>query len=244
MHPIAKIAAIALASMTTAAPFATIARADTTSDYLVGFGPFIGGGTASNDATVRHASGYGLTLERNWFVTPKIAIGPRLEVANQFVSTRANADDASASKVIGTYDNRIFAAGFRLSHAVGNEHTLAQGVYLAGVAGRGYSKLSLDESTQQSYMQSQYGNIAGNYFAGELGGFLPLKGSFGVNLAALGSIYRADQRDAIGTSEGDRVDENGALSLVKTTHAAGDGSLEDRLVFKSWAVKLGMSLGF
>ncbi len=146
--------------------------------------------------------------------------------------------------MIGTYDNRIFAAGFRLSHAVGNEGTLAQGVYLAGVAGRGYSKLSVDESTDQSYLQSQFNNIAGNYFAGELGGFLPLKGSFGINVAALGSIYRADQRDAYRTSEGDRVSENGALSLVKTTHAAGDGALEDRVVMKSWAMKIGMSIGF
>jgi len=223
-----------------AAPMAA-AEPTTSSDYQVGFGPFIGGGSVSSDAAVRHTSGYGVTLERNWFVTPKIAIGPRLDISNSFVSTRSSVGDA---KVIGTYDNRVFAAGLRLSHAVGNERTLAQGIYLAGVAGRGYSKLSVDESTEQSYLQSQFNNIGGSYYAGELGGFLPLKGSFGVNIAALGSVYHADQRDAYGTSEGDRVDQNGALSLVKATHAAGDGALEDRIVMKSWALKIGMSLGF
>lgn len=220
-----------------------LARGDaaTASDYQVSFGPFVGGGSATGNATVRHTSGYSVTLERHWFVTPKIAIGPRVDMANSFVSTRADVGDA---KVIGTYDNRFFAAGLRLSHAVGNDHTLAQGVYLAGVAGRGYSKLSLDESTDKSYVQSRFNNIAGNYFGGELGGYLPLKGSFGINIAALGSLYRADQRDAYGTSAGDRIDETGALSLVKASHAAGDGSLDDRIVLKSWAMKIGMSIGF
>src|SRR4051812_21306515 len=71
----------------------------------VGFGPFVGSGSISTGAQVRHASGYALSVERAWALTDTLALGPRIEVANAFINTRDSG--AGDSKVIGTYDNRI-----------------------------------------------------------------------------------------------------------------------------------------
>ncbi len=211
------------------------------SEYQLGFGPYVGGGDISTGAKVRTTSGYALSIERNWALSENIALGPRFEFANAFVNTR---QEDSGGKTIATYDNRIIAAGFRLSRNVGNDHTFAQGVYLTGVAGKGYSKLSIDESTERSYRQSLHGNISGNYFGGELGSWVPLKGSFGINVAALGSIYEADQSKAPGTFEGDEIGPEGNLQLTKGEYDQDDGTLEDRVVMKTYAVKVGLSLGF
>lgn len=211
------------------------------SEYQLGFGPYVGGGDISTGAKVRSTSGYALSIERNWALSDKIALGPRFEFANAFVNTRQADGD---TKTIATYDNRIIAAGFRLSRNVGNDHTFAQGVYLTGVAGKGYSKLSLDESTERSYRQSLRGNISGNYFGGELGSWVPLKGSFGINVAALGSIYEADQSKSPGTYEGDEVGPEGNLQLTKGEYEQDDGTLDERVVMKTFALKVGLSLGF
>lgn len=212
-----------------------------TSDYQLGFGPYVGGGDISTGAKVRTTSGYALSIERNWALSDNVALGPRFEFSNGFVNTRQQDDDG---KTIATYDNRVIAAGFRLSRNVGNDHTFAQGVYLTGVAGKGYSKLSVDESTETSYRQSLHGNISGNYFGGEVGSWVPLKGSFGVNIAALGSIYEADQSQSPGTYEGDEIGPEGNLQLTRGEYAEDDGTLDDRVVMKTFAVKVGLSLGF
>lgn len=211
------------------------------SEYQVGFGPYVGGGDISTGAKVRTTSGYALSIERNWALGANVALGPRFEFANAFVNTKKQDDD---SKTIATYDNRIIAAGFRLSRNVGNDHTFAQGVYLTGVAGKGYSKLSIDESTERSYRQSLRGNISGNYFGGELGSWVPLKGNFGINLAALGSIYEADQSKSPGTYEGDEIGPEGNLQLTRGNYEEDDGTLDDRVVMKTFALKVGLSLGF
>lgn len=211
------------------------------SEYQLGFGPFVGGGDISTGARVRTTSGYALSIERNWALSQNLALGPRFEFANAFVNTKETDGD---SKTIATYDNRIVAAGFRLSRNVGNEHTFAQGVYLTAVAGKGYSKLSIDESTDLTYKQSLRGNISGNYFGGELGSWVPLKGSFGINVAFLSSIYEADQSDSPGTYQGDEIGPDGSLQLTQGQYEEGDGSLEKRVVMKTFAAKVGLSLGF
>lgn len=209
------------------------------SDYQIGFGPHVGGGTVSNEAKVRHTSGYSLSVERNWQLGESLFIGPRFEVTNSFVNMRA---EQAGTTNISTYDNRIVAAGFRVGQAVGNDHTFAQGAYLSAVYGRGYSKLAVDETTERTYLQSLYGNISGDYFGGELGGWVPLKGNFGLNIAVVGSLYRANQAAATGTYQGDQVDDNGQLQLTQGEYSTGE--LDSRIVMRTLAAKFGLSLGF
>lgn len=210
------------------------------STYQVGFGPHIGSGSISNGANVRNASGYSLSLERHWPLgTSGIAIGPRFEVSNSFLSTREKADGLKSA---ATYDNRFVAAGVTLSHSVGNDHTFAQGAYLSAVVGRGYTKLTVDESTDRTYKQNLFGKISGNYAAGELGGWIPLKGNFGLNIAFMGSMYRADQSDATGTYEGDEIAADGTLSLVQGGYEAGE--LDRQVTIRTYAAKVGLALGF
>jgi hypothetical protein len=215
-----------------------------TSDYHLNFGPYVGGGDISDGATVRHTSGYTLAVERNWAVgTSGLSVGPRIEVSNGFVNTR-NKDAASGVTSVATYDNRIFAAGVRVSQNVGAPHTFAQGIYLTAVAGKAYSKLAIDDTGADSFIQRSYGNISGNFFGSELGGWIPLKDNFGINLAVLGSSYRANQSDATGSFEGEVQNDNG-LSLTSGSYdGTADNKLADSVVMKTVAGRIGLSLGF
>ncbi len=212
-----------------------------TSEYQLGFGPFAGSGDISTGAKVRNTSGYALTLERNWPITGGLSLGPRFEFANAFVTAR---DSDGGDKTVSTYDNRIVAAGLTLSQNVGNDHTFAQGVYVSAVAGKGYSKLSIDQSSDKTYKQSLRGNISGTYFGGEIGSWIPLKGSFGLNIAMLTSLYEADQSKSPGTFEGDQIGPEGNLELTKGKYDENDGTLEKKVNMRTFAAKVGLSLGF
>jgi hypothetical protein len=209
--------------------------------FVVGFGPYIGGGQMSNGARVRHTSGYTLSIERNFAVGGGFTLGPRVEVGNGFVNARASGDGETD---VATYDNRIVAGGVRLAHPIGNALTFAQSAYLTAVVGRGYSKLSIDETTDRTYKQSLYGGINGTYLGSELGVWVPLKGSFGLNLAALASSYTADQSEVGGTYQGDEIGADGSLSLVEGTWSPEDGTLDDQVTMRTVAMKVGLSLGF
>ena len=77
----------------------------------VNFGPFIGGGKVSTGQTVNNTNGYELSIDRRFQIGQGISLGPVLEVANAFVSTRGKNGNAVTS---ATYDNRFVAAGARL----------------------------------------------------------------------------------------------------------------------------------
>lgn len=210
-------------------------------DLQVGLGPFVGGGTMSTGARVRHTSGYQVLLQRSFPLGYGFALGPRLEVSNALVNARADADGLTR---ISTYDNRIFAAGLRLSHPVGNAGTLAQEAYLAAVAGRGFSKLAVDESADENFRQSLYSGITGNYFGGELGALLPVRGNFGIELALMSSVYAAEQAGIGGTWKSDGVNPDGSYGLTEGTYDADDSGLTRRVVMRTVAVKVGLALGF
>jgi len=211
------------------------------SEYQLGFGPFVGKGSISTGAQVRTATGYDLSIARNWELTDGLYLGPRFEVANSFVNAKSMHEGTSS---IATYDNRIFAAGFKLSHKVGTPTSFAQGAYFSAVAGRGYSKLSIDQSSDKLFDQSLYGNISGNYFGAEIGTWIPLKGRFGLDIAMLGSLYQADQSEAPGTSAGNVIGQDGALELTASRHVPGDGSLSNQVSIRTYAAKVGLSMGF
>lgn len=212
-----------------------------TSDYQLNFGPYVGGGDISNGSQVRHTSGYTLAVERHWPVNNLgLSIGPRIEITNGFVNSKFNNDSI---KSVATYDNRIFAAGFRISQSVGADYTFAQGVYLTAVAGKGYSKLSIDDTGDTLFMQRTYGNISGNFFGTEVGGWIPLAGNFGLNLAFLANAYQANQRQVTGTYEGEIPQEQG-LTLVQGSYDDEDSGLESSVTMKTFAGRIGLSLGF
>jgi hypothetical protein len=212
-----------------------------TSEYQLNFGPYVGGGDISNGARVRHTSGYTLAVERNWKFSNSLAIGPRVEVTNGFVNSKLNSNDLNS---VATYDNRIFAAGLRMSHAVGNSGTFAQGIYLTAVVGKGYSKLSIDDTGDSVFVQRNYGNISGNFFGSELGGWIPLKENFGVNIAFTANSLTANQKDVSFTYQSE-VPSDAGLSL--TSGSGKDSStntLEDKVTMKTYAGRIGLSLGF
>lgn len=207
--------------------------------YQVGFGPFVGGGNASAGTTLRHTNGYMLSVERTWELSPGLSLGPRFEFTNAFQSTKSDEDGFSR---IGTYDTRIFAAGVSLAKLVG-VGAQAPAIYGTIVGGRGYSKLVVDESSASASRESLYSNIDGNYFGAETGAWIPLRGSFGINLALLGNVYDADQSQATGTYEGEEL-VNGSLSLTQGSRRAGDGSLPDRVTLRSLSAKVALAFGF
>lgn len=212
-----------------------------TSNYQLNFGPYVGGGDISNGARVRHTSGYSLAVERNWKFSDSLAIGPRVEITNGFVNAKLNSNDLNS---VATYDNRIIAAGFRLSHAVGNSGTFAQGVYLTATIGKGYSKLSIDDTGDTVFVQRNYGNISGNFFGSELGGWIPLKENFGVNIAFTANSLTANQENVSFTYQSE-VPGDAGLGL--TSGSGKDSSLntlEDKVTMKTYAGRIGLSLGF
>lgn len=209
--------------------------------YQLGFGPFVGSGDISTGAKVRHTSGYTLSVERPWQVAEMLSMGPRVEVSNAFVNTLAGVQDTT---VIGTYDNRIVAAGLTLHLKIGNDQAAVQALYATALAGRGYSKLSVDESTAQSSQHSLYSNMSGNWFGGELGIWLPLRGSFGINVAVISNRYQLDQSQACGTYNGDQVDDTGGLSLTQGAFTCGEAPLARNATLRTVAGKISLGLGF
>jgi len=213
-----------------------------TSDYQLNFGPYVGGGDISNGGRVRQTSGYTLAVERNWtFRAGELAIGPRLEFTNGFVNSKTNNNEL---KSVATYDNRIVAAGFRISHAVGNSGTFAQGLYLTAVAGKGYSKLSIDDTGDRVFIQRTYGNISGNFLGTEFGGWIPLKENFGVNIAFTANSFSANQENVSFTYESEVPSESGLGLTSGSGKDSNQNTLEDKVTMKTYAGRIGLSLGF
>jgi hypothetical protein len=213
-----------------------------TSEYQLNFGPYVGGGDISNGARVRHTSGYTLAVERNWKVNDSgLAIGPRVEVTNGFVNSKLDNNDL---KSVATYDNRIFAAGIRISQTVGNSGTFAQGIYLTGVAGKGYSKLSIDDTGESVFVQRTYGNISGNFFGSELGGWIPLKENLGINIAFTANSLTANQENVSFTYESEVPGDSGLGLTTGSGKESSVNTLEDSVTMKTYAGRIGLSLGF
>jgi hypothetical protein len=209
--------------------------------YTLEFGPYVGSGNTSNQATVRHASGYAFSLDRNFSIGAGLTLGPRIEFVNGFMTTRT---EDSSTKRINSFDHRILAAGFKLGQTVGANHTFIQGAYLNAVFGRGTSTLTVSESAEKTFVLHNYENISGSYAAGEIGAWIPIKGTLGINVAYLTSVYEANQSAATGTSEGDVIDDEGKFFELRETVAADQNGLDDRIVLKSRAIKIGLGLGF
>jgi hypothetical protein len=209
--------------------------------YEIGFGPYIGGGSISDSSTVRHTSGYAVSVERNWEIGKGFTLGPRFEMISGGMSTKISNSDLTS---INSYDSSIGALGAKLAFGNGKSHTLIQGAYIVGMVGKGSTDLTINESTERTYNQNRLTDISGDYSSIELGTWIPIKGSFGVNVAMLTSTYMADFRDAKGTRTGDEIDEQGNLFALTSDVDAESSGVGKAATLTSVAVKIGLVLGF
>ena len=216
------------------------AAAATPDSFVIDFGPMVGGGSASDGATVRSVSGYLLALERPVHLGRGISIGPRLEIANTFANTRAATDTGTT---LSAYDQRILSLGARLAKRLGQGET-APSLFATVVSGRGVSKLTVDESSPRAFRESLYGNIATNHLASEVGGWLPVGPGFSLSVGVLLGRDQLDLRDATGSYQGNGVRSDGSLTLTEGAHGASDGSLASTVTLRAYAMKVGLGLSF
>jgi hypothetical protein len=210
--------------------------------YQIQFGPFIGSGNTSSSGKVRHSSGYGISIDRNYPLSDGLSLGPRLEVANSFVNTRAKSDSL---KHTATYDNRFMGLGLTLRQKVGNQHTLAQLAYLSVTTGRGFSKLTIDSSSANMFQQVHFGKIEGNYFGSEMGAWLPLGDDFGINVAFMVQQFRADQTAVgNGSRSGEYLSPEGQQYLLTGSVSKEDSGLDDEILIRTVAGKISLAIGF
>ncbi len=225
--------------------------------YFFSLGSYIGGGTVSSDETVKNSGGYGITFEREWFLGHdfgNLVVGPRLEAVNSFVNTRA---ERQGSSFVYNYDNRIIAAGIHLGRFFGSSPdmstpstSLVREIYINAMAGKSYSKLTIDENAERRYVQHYYNGIQGDYFAGELGVMIPIRAGFYCNVAAMNSSYKAHQKDATGTYEESNVVDaekpQGGYSLRTVDGVHSDARLlnADTLYQKTFGLKVSVSIGW
>ena len=218
--------------------------------YFFSVGSFMGGGTITSQEKVKQSLGYGMGVERQFNLGQGLlnfTVGPRIEIANSFLSTKAEEQDTS---FVANYDNRIFAGGLHIGKLLGDnasDRGLIREIYINGMAGKTFTKLTIDENEPRIYRQHRYHNISGDYFSQELGVLIPTRSGLFVNVAILNTTYKSMQKDAIGTYEESRVTDNpkGGFSLHSTegVHADSRFLSNDKVFQKTLGLKLSVSLG-
>jgi hypothetical protein len=207
--------------------------------------PQVGTGTMSSGAKVRHATGYGLALtkplQNPWLASKGLALSPKIEISSLVVS----AQEASPNlKRVSTYDHRIISGGLILSRNVLVHTQPWDGIYASASYGRGFSKLTLDESAPRTFKQSSFSGISGTQWSGELGTWIPLKVDFGLSVALVGSTYKADQTKATGTFEGEELAADDSLYLVSGSRNGTAAGLDPQVSMTTYAAKVGVVLDF
>jgi hypothetical protein len=218
----------------------TTLRADV-SDYNLSFGPYVGGGTQSNGADVRHSSGFKVAMDRRFFIAPGISVGPRAEVGNGIVSTKLYSADR---KILSTYDNRFFTGGIKIGKLYGDAD-LTDEFYLTLLTGFAQTKLEEEESADNTFVQKKYHGIQGQYSIAEIGTKIQVRRNFSLDLAVVGHLYKANQNKANANIEGTVSDKNGSHALQDDSEQKEQfDHLNPKIVQKTLAATLGISLGF
>ena len=210
--------------------------------FAVRFGPFVGSGTTSTDTKIRHSSGYSIEGEQLWRVGKKWAVGPHLSFTNSYISTKSQTvsqvtEQAPAVNTIGVYDARAFAAGVATRYQP--DTSSEAHLFLTAAAGQTFAKLSYDESAQDLFVQSQFHNIDGTYGTAQIGGYIPLRESFGIVVAAHSQVLTLDQSDLKGTFSGEQLVDGNAFALNGTY---AEPQLDDSIVIRNYNVRLGLTL--
>lgn len=201
------------------------------------FGPFIGGGTDSSGATVRQVTGYSAAVDRPFALSDSLSIGPRVEFTNALLNMKQASGNQS---MIAAYDNRIFSAGARVGY---HPWSADRELYLTLTAGRAFSKVSIDQKTETTFLQDNFSDIDGNHFESQIGLRTLLAENVSLDFAVLAGLTKLDQSRAHGTAEGTEVRDGGTFPLTKTYNESETG-LDDSVMQKVIAAGIAIAVGF
>jgi|GEM_PF-3951160 len=196
--------------------------------------PFTGTGKTSTGNAISNNTGMGLSAALPLRTAPRTTIGPRIEAINSLINTSYDGSDSLSA----AYDHRIFAAGIVADMLLGSS---PKSMYGALSAGKVYSKLVLDESSEQSFTQTSYTGINGDYLAGEAGIRLPVRDTFRITLGLAASMIKISQ-NVVGRGEGEQV--VGRAYLTGPAEQNATEVLPRSVVQKTLAAKAGFSIGF
>lgn len=212
-------------------------------DLVLALGPFFGGGFTDSKATMRHNTGYTISLERNWPLgLAGLHLGPRLEFSNNFINTKQQTGDV---KSISIYDNRLIGAGIIVRQSTTSAESWLSRLYASLIVGKAYSKILIDESGTRFFRQSEFERLNGTWLQSEIGGAFPLRGSLALNIGIIANRLLIDQSAAIGRYEGDSIAADGSMSLISgNLDNSQQQILANRARFDSLALRLGLAIGF
>jgi hypothetical protein len=207
-------------------------------NWKVDFGPFAGTGSISDAEKIRHATGISFAISRTWALNNKTSIGPMVELINSFVSGRTHSERGTS---ISSFDHRVASAGFIV------DHSFAQGkptIFLTALLGKGITKLDIDESTSNSFLQYQNSGVPLNYREVALGTAIPIGNSGStVNLAVLDSNYTVDQSHAVATVNREERNAKG-IELTSGVETAERQNLKPKSNQRILGLKIGLTMGF
>jgi hypothetical protein len=223
------------------------ARQGSTQGINLGFGPFVGRGTASDGMSIRYASGFELTLSKTFHISglpgPALAIGPQIALGNTLINTRSRGPagvEGDFDKVLSRYDHRTGSVGVRLK--LDESYGLwTTPIYTSLMGGLSFTKLSLDQTTRESFKQVEMRRITGRLLQGEIGTGLNLTESLALQLSWQNTVYRLDQTQATGTFEGEYLGEDSSLGLLEGTYNSQDFGLAKRPTLRISAIKIGLA---
>lgn len=237
--------AVLLAGLPSAKSWAASELASGAGAMRIELSPQVGSGRLSSGESVRHTTGYGVSLSRDlsfpWLRETGLRVSPKIELANLVVSAQST---RSGTKSVLTYDNRMITGGITLSRETKLPFPGLEFPYASLSAGRAFSKVTVDESASRTFRQSLYSGISGTYWSGEIGSWIPLKPDFGVSLALVGSSYKADQSQASGTFQGEVLAPDESLSLVSGSQDGASSGLAPTLTIDTYSAKVGVFFQF
>jgi hypothetical protein len=213
--------------------------------FRVELSPQVGSGRLSSGESVRHTTGYGVSISHDmtwsWLRDVGIKVSPKAELTNSVLSALRSRSD---TKSVLTYDNRMISGGVTVSPVTKLPIPGFEFPYASLAAGRGFSKVTIDESASRTFRQSLYSGISGTFWSGEIGSWIPLKPDFGLSLALVGSSYIADQSQASGTFQGEVLAPDDSLSLVSGSQDGSSAGLAKTLTIDTYSAKVGVFFQF
>lgn len=209
-------------------------------DFKLSLGPTIGGGsTSDNEAAVRHASGFRMVAEPlQWALPGGFAIGPTAGLAYVLFNTKSNLDGRIWS---ATYDHRLGSLGAKLTYdPLPSQYNGKLFVAVAG--GYGQGKLSIDETSIQTFKQSSFSGLRTQLISSEAGVEVPLQPQFSLFAGILHHSLLIDQKQAAGNFKGEQS-ENGKISLTAGNANAETAGLPATIRQNIWALNFGVNMG-
>lgn len=209
---------------------------------ILTFGPNIGSGRGSENAAIRYASGFDLSLAKLFSLEKNIGLpisfGPQLALSNMILDTKFDRD---AESYTGRYDLRTGAVGLRVKWAEG------YGVwntpfYTSVMGGLTFSKLGLNRTTAETFQKIDVHKINGRSLQVELGTGFALTDRFDLMTSWTNTLYRLDQTNAQATFEGEYLDDRG-LGLLQGTYTPAEVNafLAPYPTLRMWAIKVGFA---